>query len=738
VELLLIRYGYALLFAGVVVEGEAALLAAAVLAGRGVLSLPAVIAVAVAANSCADLVYFRLARGRGRRWLLQRFGGGPRFERLLGLMRRRGALVLLLSRFAYGFRIAIPAACGALGMDPVRFAVADVLAGTLWALTIAGLGHAIGGAIGPLVAAMRRYEVAALVSAGALLVVSLAAWLGARHLARLARRVRVRRADLVAIAPLLIGCAGLLDVATALWPPALGSLRGVAGWLPLEVVQRSRPLMLFAGVALLQVARSLSRGKALAYWVALGALSVSVVSHLGHGLGVHHALAAAALIGLLAAFRGRYRARSDPQTLRFALAMAPVLCAVVLAYGGLGLHALRAQFDWPAGVGAGGEAAWAGLLILDPRVAPRTELAARFLGSVQVAGWLGRLYLLVLVLRPVVARRRLTVAPHAVDGAFRAWSRRSLHSFAVQDDKHHLLVARGRGLVAYAVRRGIALSAGDPLAAEDELAESVRGYLDHCRSNGWTPCIYEASEDALPVYRSLGLRGFKMAEEAVIDLSGFSLAGGKRATLRAQVHKAERLGLLVGAYDRAAGADEALDRELLAISDEWLRGKRLAEMGFSLSRFAPEALDGQRVFVCRDGSRAVAFASFRPYRGQRAVVLDFLRRADDAPSGAMDLLLAGALTALRDAGFEEASLANAPLANAGRPAGMLERLLAVAFDRLGGFYGYKSLFQFKKKFAPRWEGRYFVYPAALDLPRVALALAEVHGGGGLRRLLFQR
>jgi phosphatidylglycerol lysyltransferase len=732
-EHLLLRYGYALLFAGVAVEGEAALLTAVVLAGRGVFSLPLVIAVAVAANSCADLVYFRLARGRGRRWLEQRYGTSPRLQRLLALMRRRGLLVLVCSRFAYGLRIAIPAACGALGMDPVPFALADLLAGVVWAVALAGIGRALGGAIDPLVEAARRYEIAAVLAVAAACGLAVAVGLAARRIARLARQGRIRLADLARLAPLLIGCVGALDVATALWPPALASVRGVAGWLPMEVVQRSRPLMLFAGVALLQVARNLSRGKALAYWVALLALGVTCASHLGHGLGVHHALAAAALMALLVAFRGRFRARSDPQTLRFALAMAPVLAATVLAYGTLGLHALRAHFDWPAGVAATGEAVRAGLLILDPRVAPRTELAARFLGSVQIAGWLGRLYLLVLVLSPVVARRRLSVPPHAVDGAFRAWSRRSLHSFAVQDDKHHLLVARGRGLVSYAVRRGVALSAGDPLAAEEELAESVRGYLDHCRSNGWTPCIYQASEDALPVYRSLGLRGFKIAEEAVIDLRTFSLAGGKRAALRAQVHKAERLGLRVDAYDRTAGADAALDGTLAEVSDEWLRGKRLAEMGFSLSRFRPGALDGQCVFVCRDGPRVVAFASFRPYHGQRAVVLDFLRRREEAASGTMDLLLARALSALRERGFEEASLANAPLANAGRPAGVLERLAAFAFERLGGLYGYKSLFQFKKKFAPRWEGRYFVYPAALDLPRVALAMAGLHGASAWRK-----
>ncbi len=104
----------------------------------------------------------------------------------------------------------------------------------------------------------------------------------------------------------------------------------------------------------------------------------------------------------------------------------------------------------------------------------------------------------------------------------------------------------------------------------------------------------------------------------------------------------------------------------------------------------------------------------------------------------MDLLLARSLEHLRDLGLEEASLANAPLANVNAPSGLLERVTALLFERMNGFYGYKSLFQFKKKFAPRWEGRYLVYPGRVDLPRVAYAMASVHGSLGLRQLLLGR
>ncbi len=731
-ESLLFKYGYTLLFLGVAFEGEAVLLGAAVLAHRGLLRLPVVIAVAVAANSLADQAYFQLARLRGRQWLEKRFGEHPRYRQLIDLVNRRGGLLLLASRFAYGLRIAIPAACGALGMGFVSFTLLDLAAGVLWAVPMAALGFFAGGALEPLLQGVRRYEEALAL----LLVVAAAAFLGARHVRRAVRWRELGWADLHAVVPFLVGLMGVLNVLSAVWPREPAVMREMEQWLPLEVTQRSRALMLLAGIALLQITRNLGRRKALAWWVAVVALVVSLFSHVGRAFDLHHSLVAALLLGYLVAFRRRFTARSDPSSLRQALVMAPVLAAAVWVFGVLELANLRDQFTWDAGNTPALEAARSGLLILEPGVDPASEHAARFLGALQIAGWAARFYLLALVLRPVILRRRQEAAPETVARTLREHGRRSLSAFAAQDDKHHLVVAGGKGLVAYAVRRHVAFASGDPLCAADDTEGAAREWLEHCRRNGWTPCVYEAAEETLPAYRRLGLRSLKMAEEAIVDLASFSLAGGRRAALRAMVHKTTRMGFVVRRYDRARGVEPAVDEQLEQISEEWLAGKRLGEMGFSLGRFSLEALDEAFVFLCVEGERALAFTTWRPYRRGRAALLDLMRKRKDAPSGTMDLLVARALEELRAAGLEEASLANAPLANVGEPRGGLEKGVSLLFESLNAFYGYKNLFQFKKKFAPRWEGRHLVYPRGADLPRVAYALAGIHGTGGLRRLVL--
>jgi lysylphosphatidylglycerol synthetase-like protein (DUF2156 family) len=321
---------------------------------------------------------------------------------------------------------------------------------------------------------------------------------------------------------------------------------------------------------------------------------------------------------------------------------------------------------------------------------------------------------------------------------FRACGRRSLSAFAVQDDKHHRQVAGGRGLVAYAVRGAVALACGDPLAPDDAFTAAVADYLDHARRNGWTPCVYEAAEERLPAYAALGLRSLKIAEEALLDLSEFSLAGGKRAGLRSMASKVRKAGLVVRPYERSRGAESGLDEQLEEISEEWLAEKKLGELGFSLGRFSLEALDSAHVFVALEGARVVAFCSWLRYRDGEAAVLDLMRKRRAAVSGTMDLLLADSLLGLKALGLREASLANAPLANVGAPRTPLDRGVALLFERLNAFYGYKNLFQFKKKFAPRWEGRYLVYPGGADLPRVAYAMTNLHAEGGLLSLVFRR
>jgi phosphatidylglycerol lysyltransferase len=733
-ELLLIKYGYFLLFLGVAVEGEASLLAATYLVHQGLFRLNAVLVVAIAANFIANQIYYLVARSRGQAWLENRFRENSHYRRALSWMSKHANWLLLLSRYAFGFRIIIPAACGALGMPLLRFTGTNLVSSIIWAIPVVLIGLYFGGVAESAIVDVQRYQVwivAGIVAVGMFVLL-------VRHLRHAEWVEDLKTVDIHTLAPFLIGVMGAINIFSAIWPRSPLLLHDIASWLPLEVTQRSRPLMLLAGVTLLQVTRNLARRKELAWDVAFIALLVSFLTHITRALDLHHSAVAGFLLAYLWISRRRFYARSDPASLRRALLMMPALGLTIFVYGYVGLNEQSEQYAWHDGSTPARESFQSGILIGEPGLSPNTPHAALFLESLQIAGWLARFYLLALILRPVILRRREEASDDEIKRIFSSHSVHSLSAFAIQDDKHHMLTADGNALIAYAVRGSVALASGDPLVSEADFEAAVRQYVEYCRRNGWTPCIYEAAEERLAVYRALGMRSLKMAEEALIDLREFSLSGNKRANLRAMVNKTAKSGMSVCLYDRSRHIDPNIDEQLEEISQEWLEEKRIGELGFSLGRFSLEALFEVPVFIADLQGRIEAFCTWLPYGGGKAVVLDLMRKRTVMVAGTMDYLIAHSLLQLKAEGYAEASLANAPLANVSQPSTPLDRGVALLFDNMNAFYGYKNLFQFKKKFAPRWEGRYLIYPKGADLPRVAYALARVHSRGSLLRLLLKR
>lgn len=95
----------------------------------------------------------------------------------------------------------------------------------------------------------------------------------------------------------------------------------------------------------------------------------------------------------------------------------------------------------------------------------------------------------------------------------------------------------------------------------------------------------------------------------------------------------------------------------------------------------------------------------------------------------MDFIIVEAIDHFKAAGVKEVSLGNAPLANVDvvegeKPESREERAVKLLFDK---FYGYKSPFNFKKKYLPDWQGRYLAYR-----PRVG----SCHGRPGDCRRAF--
>jgi phosphatidylglycerol lysyltransferase len=97
------------------------------------------------------------------------------------------------------------------------------------------------------------------------------------------------------------------------------------------------------------------------------------------------------------------------------------------------------------------------------------------------------------------------------------------------------------------------------------------------------PVFYEIGKTYLHLYADFGLGFVKLGEEAKVDLSHFTLEGGRAAKFRQAIRRLEKEGASFRVIEQP---DVPLVLgQLRNVSDDWLAAKSSAEKGFSLGFF---------------------------------------------------------------------------------------------------------------------------------------------------------
>lgn len=156
--------------AGVPVPGETSLIAAAVLASQGHLSLPIVIGVAAGAAIVGDNVGYVIGR-RGGRWLLTRHGRweGSRarvLERGELFFLRHGGTAVFFGRWIPWLRFTAAWLAGANRMHWPRFLFWNAFGAVTWATSVGLAGYFLGRAAAPVLGAVGLAVLALLVVGG--------------------------------------------------------------------------------------------------------------------------------------------------------------------------------------------------------------------------------------------------------------------------------------------------------------------------------------------------------------------------------------------------------------------------------------------------------------------------------------------------------------------------------------------------------------------------------------------
>lgn len=527
----------------------------------------------------------------------------------------------------------------------------------------------------------------------------------------------------------------------------------------LSLVSPGAILLTFVPLILLLVAaRGLRSGRRLGLVLAVGVngaivvLDVLSLQHAArHPEFEHHAeyllwvattvLVPLAVIALLLAGRRHFRVRAPRAAVRrWSRAIGAAFAA---GLGGYLAVAFAARTSFEPAVD-GGRLLVGGLLRFVPvgflggagrLPVPRDPLAR------VVSDWVGPAFWLLVVIA-VLALLRATDAQRARgDGAvYRGILARhgagSLGHQGTWQGNAHWIAPDGEGGVAYRVVGGIAIALSDPACAPERRDEIVAGFLRHCDERGWSPVFYSVHDELLPVFDRLGWSRVSVGEETVIDLVGFELTGKQWQKVRYPLNRGLKLGI-EAVWTTWPELSLATANSIVDLSERWVAEKALPEMGFTLGGL-DEARDPEVSLLLAVGPDGVlqGVTSWLPVRRDGRIVgwtLDFMRRSDDAMPGIMEFLIASAALRAKEDGAEYVSLSGAPLATAPVAEGeappeptVLSRLLDFLARTLEPAYGFTSLFRFKAKFHPRYEGLWLAYPDAMRLPQIGTALARAY------------
>ncbi len=155
---LLHQYGYLVIFLGTLAEGETLLVLGSYFAHRGYLDLGGVMLTAFVGAVCGDQMFFHLGR-RHAKGLLERF---PKLRDKVNVALRRvedhQVKIVLVMRFLWGLRIALPVALGLTNMSAKRYLLVNLVSAAIWAVVFSLAGFGVSRLLSELLGNLHRHE----------------------------------------------------------------------------------------------------------------------------------------------------------------------------------------------------------------------------------------------------------------------------------------------------------------------------------------------------------------------------------------------------------------------------------------------------------------------------------------------------------------------------------------------------------------------------------------------------
>lgn len=241
---------------------------------------------------------------------------------------------------------------------------------------------------------------------------------------------------------------------------------------------------------------------------------------------------------------------------------------------------------------------------------------------------------------------------------------------------------------------------------------------------GLKTAFYRVDENSLVWFNQLRKQKIFIGQEAVLDVTKFTLEGRDKKSLRNGLNALKKKGYTSAIYK--APLTTQLIAILRQVSDEWLLSYDKEEQVFSQGMFDETEIAMQDVITIANAeNKIVAFLNIIPDYAPKECTYDLIRKTRDAPGGCMDALIVKLIEYAKANNFDFINLGLVPMSGNQEPRSPAEQLMKYAGGKLKRFRHFRGLRDFKEKYATIWEDKYLVYDNDYDLIQLPLALNKV-------------
>ena len=524
-----------------------------------------------------------------------------------------------------------------------------------------------------------------------------------------------------AIAPRLAGMSalagGFVLMLSANTPMDAGRKILLEKFVPLPFVEASHFLSSIAGTVMVVVASGLLRRVQAAWWIAVLMAGGGIIFSLLKGFDWEESVVLLVFLGALLPFRSKFHRHAGIWTRRFSLQW----WGLILSIAGL---AVWFGFYTSRHIGYESQLWWQVSFDND---------AARLLRGMAGSAMILITVALIQWFRPAPPRSSRPLPPTSVISEMVSKTARCSSALALVGDKEFLFNQEQSAFLMYGDQGRTRVAMADPVGDEEKFEGLYWRFLEQAHDDGMRVAFYQVGAAMMPVCVEMGLRIYKLGEEAMIPLDNFDLASPELKKFRKVMNRMEREGWLFEIWQPEMVTSRL--NELRAVSDAWLAHHNAREKGFSLGRFTDDYVRQLPVAVILIGGKVIAFGNIWPGNGNDELSTDLMRHVPDAPNGVMDCLFVSMMLWGKQQGYRWFDLGMAPLSGlAANPfAPLWSRIGGLIYDKGEAFYNFNGLRAWKGKFQPVWHPRYLAISKAWDLPAAILDITSLIGKPSIRK-----